>query len=243
MRLKLPCLGQGQQRYKFIVEEPSGYALTKSETSTPPPRNGSPWAGLHNEQTRLMSAMISAVDPTVRIDVSLTLNFGGFLVDVPRRLGHHKALDAAANAFVAAFAWFRTGRATGFDALTFRLHGKALNALRLCLDDPITAHASETLCAIQLIMIYHVSISLLFPCLSQCLVYFDFEIELTTSFIVTPRQWPLHKPYARRRSHPQISWMCRSEEQLRRQDPPCTAGRAGTYCHEMSENFDFAFTY
>lgn len=92
----------------------------------------------------------------------MTLNFGGFLSDVPRRLGVNAALDAATDAFVIAANNFRAGR-RGPDEMVLKKHANAIHALRTCLDHPPTAHASETLCAIQMIMIYQVSVIALRP--------------------------------------------------------------------------------
>lgn len=85
------------------------------------------------------------------------MSFGGFLADVPRHLGVNEALDAATDAFVAPAYSFRSGR-RGPEELALRRHAKAINVLRTCLDSQSAAHASETLCAIQLIMIYQVGV-------------------------------------------------------------------------------------
>lgn len=80
---------------------------------------------------------------------------GAFVSEIPRRLGQNAALDAATDALVAAFTPYRAGsRRPTLHILS--KHGKALEALRCCLGKPSTAHAPETLCAIQLMMIYQV---------------------------------------------------------------------------------------
>lgn len=121
-------------------------------------RINAPWAGLHNDETRLTSALARAVDPSIDMDINLSLNFGGFLVDVPCRLGRHKALDATAKAFIDAYTWFKSGR-PDFDSRSYRSHGLALKALAECLGDPVAAQSSETLCAIHLMLIYQVDSS------------------------------------------------------------------------------------
>ena len=114
-----------------------------------------PSYGPHNDRTRLTSALIDVLDPTLSIEVNLPYNLGGFLVGIPRRLGHNEALDAASDALVMAWVHFRSGeRKPSLQVL--RKHGLALNALRRYLEEPAKAQATETLCAVQTIMITQV---------------------------------------------------------------------------------------
>lgn len=134
-------------RFKFV--EGSQTAIV------PRVAQATPSSAPSNEKSHLTSALITLLDPSVGIEVNLLFNFGGFIIDIPRRLGSNAALDATSDAFVASFTGFRSGRREP-DTKVLRLHGKALKALRSCLEERTTAQASETLCAIQLIMIYQV---------------------------------------------------------------------------------------
>lgn len=112
----------------------------------------------------MTSALMCLVDPKLDIRMQLPLNFGGFLVDLPRRLGSNVALDTVADAFVAAFTGFRAGQSSP-EAKVIMKHNQALKALRCCLSDSTTAQEPETLAAIQMVMIYQVCIT--------CILQFD----------------------------------------------------------------------
>ena len=135
----------------MIREKDSG-----DEQKTLPPSGilRSPSNGL----TRLSLAFVCNVDPSIDINVQLVWNFGAFLREVPRRLGTNEALDAASDALVTAYTWY-TSSSVGYripDTEALTKHSLALNALRNCLDDPVKAHSSETLCAIMLLQICQV---------------------------------------------------------------------------------------
>ena len=103
----------------------------------------------------LASALVKRVDISVDVRFQLTLNFGGFLLDIPRRLGTSAALDAAAGSLVAAHARFCSGdRSLERDVLSKQSH--ALSTLRHDLNDSVKARSSETLCAIMALMIAQV---------------------------------------------------------------------------------------
>lgn len=114
-----------------------------------------------NAQTALTAGLVHALDPEVDLKMNLILNFGGFLAYVPCRLGKNEVLDATVDAFVAAYAHFCTGSMQD-DSVVLRKNGVALAALRRGLEDPSTAHSSETLCAVQMMMIYQVHLVQIF---------------------------------------------------------------------------------
>lgn len=118
-----------------------------------------PSKALSNKLTNLASMLSDILDPTAPVGYNLLFSFGGFMCDVPTRLGVNEALDATSDAFVAAYVRFRAGRLEP-DSQLLRKHGNALKALRSCLEVPSKAQASETLCALQLIMTYQVISSL-----------------------------------------------------------------------------------
>ena len=105
--------------------------------------------------TRLAVAVARIVSPTIDLRVQLTWNFGGFLADVPRRLGTNAALDTAASSLTAAYACYAVGQRTA-NRESLLIYTAAGKALRICLDDPVKAHSSETLCAIMILMIVQV---------------------------------------------------------------------------------------
>lgn len=105
----------------------------------------------------MISAFVDSVNPSYDIRFQLSWNFGGFLVDVPRRLGTSAALDAAADALAASHARFCVGSSP--DQSLLAKHSRALRALRYDLNDCIKARSTETLCAIMILMIVQVCMS------------------------------------------------------------------------------------
>ena len=105
---------------------------------------------------RLASAFIGRIDPTIEIRYQLLWNFGGYLGDIPRRLGTNQALDAASDALVTAHTNFCSNGYFIPQSDVITKYSEALNALRDTLDDPDKAHSSETLCAIMVLMIVQV---------------------------------------------------------------------------------------
>lgn len=94
---------------------------------------------------------------TVESDLryNLTWAFGGYLLEVPRRLGVNVALDAAASALVACHLRFSTGiKEPSVQELT--KYSFALSQLRSSLNDPVVAASANTLCAVMLLMICQV---------------------------------------------------------------------------------------
>ncbi|KAJ6084118.1 hypothetical protein N7486_010918 [Penicillium sp. IBT 16267x] len=83
----------------------------------------------------------------VRYDITY---YGPFLRDLPRRLGSSPVLDAAAMALVSSYPYFQKQDVPPAVLMKF---GKALKALRECLNDPVDARSPSTLCAIYLISI------------------------------------------------------------------------------------------
>ncbi|RDL40883.1 uncharacterized protein BP5553_00862 [Venustampulla echinocandica] len=159
-RLGITCVGFGQQRFKF-KNEGQRLVLANRPSATPFKNDGcnlnglaitaAPAYGLANSLTRLTSAFVSTVNPSTDLSIQLPWNFGYYLLDIPRRLGTNQALDAASEALVAAYRCFLAGRGVAPNVLI--KHSKALVALRQCLDDPVKAYSSETLCSIMVLMI------------------------------------------------------------------------------------------
>lgn len=94
------------------------------------------------------SKFVSTLEVTdLRYDLAW---YGAFLKDIPRRLGSNDALDASVSALTVAHPSLHTRQKS---PEIFVKYGKALKALRTCLNDPIKARTVETLCAIYLIII------------------------------------------------------------------------------------------
>lgn len=81
--------------------------------------------------------------------------YGGYLTLIPRRLGLNEALDTAVDAMVTTHASFSSCKEVTIKSLT--KYSRALGALRRCLDDPVTASSSETLCAVSVLLLVQVS--------------------------------------------------------------------------------------
>lgn len=105
--------------------------------------------------TTLTSALIDRVNLETDIRYQLTWNYGGVMLEIPRRLGHSAALDAASDALVTAHARFCRGMLQSDESAIVK-HGRALKALRNDLNDSSKAQSTETLAAIWLIMINQV---------------------------------------------------------------------------------------
>lgn len=116
-----------------------------------------PSYALSTALTSLATGLSYSIDPTAPIKIQLPWNFGDFLVEVPRRLGCNKALDAASEALVTAYTNFLRGGGSPTPEV-LRKNGNALLALRQCLDDPVKAYESETLCSTMILMIIQVGI-------------------------------------------------------------------------------------
>jgi hypothetical protein len=155
-------VGSGQQRYKFKEERgfhhgsnngriPKRYARSGKEDRVAAIPSASP----SNNQTLLAHAFVKAIRVSTDLKYNLAWAYGGYLEEVPRRLGSNEALDTAADAVVSAHLSFCVHRAISVEALT--KYSRALSTLRVCLNDPIKASTSDTLCAVALLLICQVS--------------------------------------------------------------------------------------
>jgi hypothetical protein len=104
----------------------------------------------------LTSAYISHISPQVAINVHLPWNFGPFLEDIPARLGHNEALDAAVRALVRGQSALRRNERVQKDQASLHAYSAALRSLSETLAHPIIAGSTETLCAIKILMIFEV---------------------------------------------------------------------------------------
>ncbi|KAL9035791.1 MAG: hypothetical protein Q9214_006428, partial [Letrouitia sp. 1 TL-2023] len=158
-QLNIPCVGYGQQRYIFKDEgrrlkrrhreffSPANVADTTSAAQV-----GVVRAPPSNELARLAQAFVSQISLSIDIGHQLAGNFGGFLLEVPRRIGTNEALDAAADTLITAHTRYCIGQLNP-NTETLVKHSRALNALRRYLNDPAKARSSETLCSVMLLSI------------------------------------------------------------------------------------------
>ena len=152
-RIGIKCVGVGKRRYKFhnqTIVFRSGSTSGRQQLVVS--ANEAFPATPSNEVMRRASAYISMLEVS---DVRYSLSyFGLFLRHVPQRLGRNEALDAAASALATTTVALHTSRRT---PEMYASYGKALEALRTSLDDPLKAQTTETLCAIYFVMISQVS--------------------------------------------------------------------------------------
>ncbi|KAJ5349574.1 hypothetical protein N7541_007301 [Penicillium brevicompactum] len=155
-RLKLTCVGSGQQRYMFKnqpikVTQTHNGALEKSRGSFQDEiifSFGTPPSVLNTATGRLAAAFVETLQITdVRYAVTY---YGPFLKEIPQRLGNSAVLDSAVKAVCSAYPFIHKGT---FPPAALVHYGQSLRALRDCLNHPSEARTSHTLCAVYLITI------------------------------------------------------------------------------------------
>ncbi|KFY02305.1 hypothetical protein O988_02232 [Pseudogymnoascus sp. VKM F-3808] len=173
-RLKMACVGAGQQRYKFKEQNGTQNAIaiprrTKEQNGTGttiimPQRTKEEYTSFdmidvlktvpHTPSSKLTLATDEFVG-TIKMSTSVRYNlvywYGEFLKDIPARLGRNGALDTAVEALTAAHSSFCLYHRATPEALV--KYSTALRTLRFYLDDPVKASSSETLCAVMLLLI------------------------------------------------------------------------------------------
>ncbi|KAL4797391.1 hypothetical protein BDV19DRAFT_44774 [Aspergillus venezuelensis] len=105
----------------------------------------------NNHITTLAQALVTAMAPETDLRYNLKWAYSGYLGMIPCRLGYNDALDTAADALVKTHRALACGGVVTIKSLT--KYSQALGALRKCLDDPLRAGTSETLCAVTLLLI------------------------------------------------------------------------------------------
>ena len=165
-RLNIDCIGFGLRRFKFQDESDKVIAIHggKQKQDEKPLVKVSNASKGYTESivfrtpssalTRLTAAYIQGIDPHADISIQLPWNFGPFLEDVPPHLGISEALDAATDAATAAYFCLRSQVRPSKDQYSLGKYSKALRALAEALARPQTATATETLCAVQMLMMF-----------------------------------------------------------------------------------------
>ena len=110
-----------------------------------------------NETTLLVNALIAKLKASDDLRYNLSWTYGGFIEDIPRRIGTNQALDAAVAALVTAHSHLGSHQGTFATCQSLVKYSHALKTLRACLDDPVTARKAETLCAVMILLICQVS--------------------------------------------------------------------------------------
>jgi hypothetical protein len=86
--------------------------------------------------------------------------FGPFIREVPSRLGHNSALDAAAAVLVNAHTSLVHNK-TALEIVSPQLYLRAIKTLQTCLEDPLQGMSSNTLCASVLLSLVEVSLHIM----------------------------------------------------------------------------------
>lgn len=108
-----------------------------------------------NQLSLMVSALVDAIKPSTHLAWNLAWAYGPIMVEIPKRLGVNKALDASTAALLnIRSTLYAKRKVTSGNLGKFN---NALEELRACLRDPAKVHASETLCAVMLLMICQVS--------------------------------------------------------------------------------------
>ncbi|KAJ5632506.1 hypothetical protein N7490_008845, partial [Penicillium lividum] len=136
----------GLRRYKFQSSKFSQGNLERNRAIST--NQGPKLHIIHVPNDTLTTLFINTLEiHDVRYDITY---YGPFLRDLPRRFGSSPVLDAAAMALVSSYPYFKRHDVPPAVLMKF---GKALKALRECLNNPLDARSPDTLCAIYLISI------------------------------------------------------------------------------------------
>lgn len=133
---------------------------SKSGSNSPPstvPRQPSP--SQHQELSRRLVEALSTGGAGHRMSA-----FGPFIQEVPARIGHNAALDAAVACLVYAHSSMVHKRNT-HEIANPGLYLRAVQTLQTCLEDPLEGMSSNTLCASVLLGL--VEVRFLFTCLTS----------------------------------------------------------------------------
>jgi hypothetical protein len=150
----------GSVLHKFRISHrgptlPKKSLRRSSSKSLSPPKSPfirQPSPSQHHELARALIAATTTGNVGVRMSV-----FGPFIREVPSRLGHYPALDAAAAVLVNAHTSLVHNK-TALEIVSPHLYLRAIKTLQSCLEDPLQGMSSNTLCASVLLSLVEVSI-------------------------------------------------------------------------------------
>ncbi|KAK2612207.1 hypothetical protein QQS21_001783 [Conoideocrella luteorostrata] len=153
-RLDIACIGVGKQRFKFKDHSAAFIVVDKRVTRRPTisltSRKGDPPRAPSSNISITVGMLVSVLEVTdPGYDV---FSFGSFIKEIPKRIGHNPALDAAASAFASAV---KGARSKQRSVESLRKYAISLQAVQNTINDPEKTYSAETLCAIYLIMVCH----------------------------------------------------------------------------------------
>jgi hypothetical protein len=125
---------------------------SSSSTLSPPrsPFLRQPSPSQHHELARALINTTTTGNSGVRMSV-----FGPFIREVPSRIGHNPALDAAAAVLVNAHTSL-VHKKTSMEIVSPQLYLRAIKTLQTCLEDPQQGMSANTLCASVLLSLVEV---------------------------------------------------------------------------------------
>ncbi|KAL3480527.1 hypothetical protein BJX99DRAFT_18267 [Aspergillus californicus] len=152
-RRGIECVGAGEKRYKFMEEFPTAKKRSSKPQVKPEEKNDLQLvASIPNSNAVLLGqALWSASKPGTNVRYSLSWTYGGYLLLIPRRLGINEGLDATIDALVTTHTEFSARGQVSSMSLT--KYSRALSSVRRCLDNPLKAGTSETLCAVSVLLL------------------------------------------------------------------------------------------
>ena len=129
-------------------------SFPRERSTTPRPVAVSVPTSPTSRLTTLTSAFIDAIKWSTDLRFNLSFTFGGFLHEIPARMGLNEALDSAVEAVTDAHSTACCLRNPTPE--NYVKYSKALKKLKICLDDPVKATSADTLAAIMLLLIAQV---------------------------------------------------------------------------------------
>jgi hypothetical protein len=126
----------------------------KSSSSSSPEAASKELVLMPSSRTTLLTqALVGKLKAADDLRYHLSWTYGGFIEDIPKRLGVNEALDASVDALISTHSSLGS-YARGFTSSeSLAKYSHALNALILYLDDPNKARTVETLCAVMILLI------------------------------------------------------------------------------------------
>jgi hypothetical protein len=185
-RLKLPCIGYGQKRLTFKQEYQTDDSTSQQSRGNSSVASRSsiasqvtvPFTSVHAHRehelhgtasifttpNNILDHLLLSYTQTLTVQFSsssysLVTSFGIYFTDVPQRLGYNVALDTAADALVAGYSYYRRTGGKWTEPGCLRAYGRALKALRQCLNSVEMACEIETLFAIMIMFTIEVCVT------------------------------------------------------------------------------------
>lgn len=136
------------------ARRPTSRSPSTSTVSLSPPRSPllrQPSPSQHYQLSRALAATINAGSVGLQMSV-----FGHFIQEVPSRIGHSPALDAAVAVLINAHTSLMFKKSSN-DVVSINLYLRAIKMLQCCLEDSREGMSTNTLCASVLLGLVEVS--------------------------------------------------------------------------------------